>query len=75
MVLINDDEVPMTVFQPIRSTILNYSKFVKSLDLIAFQNNPGSIPCTCSSFDNKFCDPNHKHIITGDLYHSECKTS
>ena len=20
-----------------------------------------------SSFDNKFCDPNHKHIITGDL--------
>ena len=57
--LIDDDEVPMTVFQlsqPIRSTILNYSKFVKTLDLIAFQNNPGSIPCTCSSFDNKFTD-------------------
>ena len=68
--LINDDEVPMTVFQlsqPIRLTILNYSKFVSTLDLIAFQNNPGSIPCACSSFDNKFCDPNHKHIITGDL--------
>ena len=68
--LINDDEVPMTVFQlsqPIRSTILNYSKFVSTLDLTAFQNNPGSIPCACSSFDNKFCDPDHKHIITGDL--------
>ena len=46
---------------------MNYSKFVSTLDLIAFQNNPGSIPCACSSFDNKFCDPNHKHIITGDL--------
>jgi len=39
--LINDDEVPMTVFQlsqPIRSTILNYSKFVSTLDLTSKQS-------------------------------------
>ena len=68
--LIEEDDVPMVVFnlsQPIRSTILNYNKFVSNLDLVKFQNDPDCIPCRCSNFDKKFCDSNHNHIITGDL--------
>ena len=68
--LIEEDDIPMVVFnlsQPIRSTILNYNKFVSNLDLVKFQNDPDCIPCRCSNFDKKFCDPNHKHIVTGDL--------
>ena len=62
---IDKDDIPMVVFnlsQPIRSTILNYNKFVSNLDLVKFQNDPDSIPCRCSNFDKKFCDSNHNHI-------------
>ena len=40
---------------------------VSNLDLAKLQSNPKSIPCRCTNFDKKFCDPNHKHIVTGDL--------
>ena len=65
--LVSENDIPMVVYklsQPIRSTILNYNKFVSTLNLVDFQNNPGSIPCHCSEFDAKFCDTHHKHIIT-----------
>ena len=67
---IDEDDIPMVVFnlsQPIRSTILNYNKFVSNLDLVEFQNDPDSIQCCCSNFDKKFGDSSHNHIITGDL--------
>ena len=68
--IIEEDDIPMVVYnlsQPIRSTILNYNKFVSNLDLVKLQSDPESIPCRCANFDKKFCDPNHKHIVTGDL--------
>ena len=68
--IIEEEDIPMVVYnlsQPIRSTILNYNKFVSNLDLAKLQSNSESIPCRCTNFDKKFCDPNHKHIVTGDL--------
>ena len=68
--LISEEDIPMVVYklqQPIRSSILNYNKFVSTLNLDNFDRNPESIPCHCSDFDDKFCDPHHKHIVTGDL--------
>jgi len=68
--LVCEKDIPMVVYKlsrPIRSSILNYNKFVSTLNLVNFENNPECIPCHCSEFDAKFCDPHHKHIITGDL--------
>ena len=65
-----DEDVPMVVYclsQPIRSRILNYSKFVKSFDLKTFANDENSIPCYCHQFDPKYFDNHHQHILTGDL--------
>ena len=65
-----DDDIPMVVYrltQSIRSAILNYNKFVCSLDLNAFHLNNSIIPCHCHEFDNKYIDNHHKHILTGDL--------
>ena len=48
---------PMVVYnlsQPIRSTILNYNKFVSNLDLAKLQSDSGSIPCRCADFDKSF---------------------
>lgn len=69
-VQLDEDDIPMVVFSledPIRSTILNYTKFVSSLDLSAASANLNSIPCCCSQFDPKYTDNHHKHILTGDL--------
>ena len=65
-----NDEIPMVVFklvEPIRSTIMNYSKFVSSLDIDQAFNDIGSVPCSCHEFDNKFVDDPHQHILTGNL--------
>ena len=53
---------------PIRSKILNYKETVSSLNVfvdedVSFVENLSS--CDCSN--SEFCDPHHKHIITGDL--------
>ena len=40
---------------------------MSNLDLAKLQSDPESIPCRCANLDKKFCDPNHKHIVTGDL--------
>ena len=66
-----DDEKPMCTMKldaPIRSKILNYQDTVSSLKVavdedVSFVENLPS--CDCS--DSEFCDPHHKHVVTGDL--------
>ena len=70
-VLQNDEEIPtctMKLDPPIRSKILNYRETVSSLrivvdDKVSFVENLSS--CDCEN--SEFCDPHHKHIVTGDL--------
>ena len=66
-----DDDIPactMKLDPPIRSKILNYRETVSSLivhvdeDVSFVENLP---PCSC--VDSEFCDPHHKHIVSGDL--------
>ena len=59
---------PMVTYKlglPISCKIFNFNKFVNSLDLDDFINNPTSLPCDCHDFP--FADEHHKHIVTGDL--------
>ena len=66
-----EDDVPtctMKLDPPIRSKILNYQETISSLDIvvdddISFVRNLPS--CDCQN--SEFCDPHHKHIVTGDL--------
>ena len=67
-----EDELPNAAWKlrtPICNKILNYKHVVSSLyiddskDISSFFNNLP--PCDCHNSD--FCDPNHKHIVTGDL--------
>ena len=65
-----EDDIPMVVYSlqsPIRSSIFNYTKFVASLDLNSANHDINSIPCHCHSYDNKYIDNHHGHILTGDL--------
>jgi len=60
--------IPLVTYklQPsISSKIFNFNKFVSTLDLNAFINNPNILPCNCAN--SKFKDAYHQHIITGDL--------
>ena len=66
-----DDNVPvptMRLTNTIRSKILNYKETVKSLSIevdedVSFIRN--QYECSCEN--SEFCDPHHKHIVTGDL--------
>ena len=49
----------------IRSTIFNFNKFVRSLDIHAFIMDESSLPCNCPN--SPFKDPYHHHVVTGDL--------
>lgn len=64
-------EIPFPTYKldsPIRSKILNYKEAINSIhidideDVSVIHNLPS---CDCSS--SRFCDPHHKHIVTGDL--------
>ena len=63
------DDIPMVTFKlnnTIRNKILNYKETVNSITVdeeVSFTLN--SEPCDCEN--SSFCDPDHKHIITGDL--------
>ena len=66
-----EDDVPactMKLDPPIRSKILNYRDAVSSLkihvdeDVSFVENLPA---CDCAN--SEFCDPHHKHIVSGDL--------
>ena len=66
-----EDDIPsctMKLDPPIRSKILNYKETVSSLKIcvdedVSFVENLPT--CDCSS--SEFCDPHHKHIVSGDL--------
>ena len=63
----------MKLESPIRHKVMNYEDTVRSInvlkdeDVILVTNSyTGSLfPCSCS--ESSFCDPHHKHIVTGDL--------
>lgn len=63
------ESIPVVTYRlgpTIRNKILNYKDVVSSIyvdDEISFV--PNSSSCCCES--SSFCDPFHKHIITGDL--------
>ena len=67
--LLNDSPtVDYQLTDTIRSKLFNYKTFVPSLDVDTFpsDNSDNSIlPCDCSQ--SPFADPNHGHIISGDL--------
>ena len=66
-----EHEIPFPTYKldpPIRNHILNYKEAINSVrieideDVSVIHNLPS---CECSS--SPFCDPHHKHIVTGDL--------
>ena len=66
-----EKDIPFPTYKldaPIRSKILNYKDAINSIrvdideDISIVHNLPS---CHCSS--SSFCDPHHKHIVTGDL--------
>ena len=67
----DDKDIPVATMKlapPIRNKILNYKEVVSSLDIVvdddlSFVRNLPSCECEGS----EFCDPHHKHVITGDL--------
>ena len=67
----NGDEslIPSVIFKllpPIRSKILNYTETVNSIDVNDNDTyGTGIHSCTCT--DSPYCDPQHGHIITGNL--------
>ena len=66
-----EENIPSCTFKldvPIRNKILNYQETVASLNVsvdeeVSFVNNLPS--CECQN--SEFCDPHHKHIVSGDL--------
>ena len=64
-----DDDSPSVVYSlsnTIRNKILNYKDTVSSIDINDLETfGTGLHTCDCSSSD--FVDPNHGHVLTGDL--------
>ena len=50
---------------PISSKIFNFNKFVTSLDVKSYLEDPSFLPCHCAN--SPFRDKYHGHIISGDL--------
>ena len=66
-----EDDIPsctMKLDPPIRSKILNYKDTVSSLKIFVDEDVSfvESLP-TCDCSISEFCDPHHKHIVSGDL--------
>ena len=65
----SDDNIPMVTYKlrnTIRNKILNYKQTVNDIqvdDEVSFSLNTD----TCMCNESTFCDPHHKHIVTGDL--------
>ena len=66
-----EEEIPsctMKLDPPVRNKILNYRETVASLNIavdedVSFVHNLPSCECV----NSEFCDPHHKHIVSGDL--------
>ena len=53
---------------PIRSKVLNYSKFVSKLNIEqAAANVEEAVECNCGKYHPKFVNAHHHHILTGAL--------
>ena len=48
-----------------RSKIFNHKEFIKTLDTKDVLDNMNNLPCKCTT--PPFTDPNHGHIVTGDI--------
>ena len=62
------DDTPTIVYEltdTIRSKLLNYKKFVQSIDVDAFLSDNTILPCECDH--SPFINHDHGHIISGDL--------
>ena len=65
------ENIPVVTFKldpPIRNKIFNYKATVSSLDIHRHGSTyvVNNLPdCHCA--ESAFCDPHHKHIVTGDL--------
>ena len=49
----------------IRSKIFNHKEFIKTLDPKDTLDTINNLPCNCTT--SPFADPNHGHIVTGDM--------
>ena len=54
-----------TLSNTIHSTLFNFNKFVKDLNLEAFDDENSILPCECEG--SEFKDSHHKHIVSGDV--------
>lgn len=66
-----EENVPactMKLDTPIRNKILNYRETVSSLNIMVDEDTSfvHNLP-TCNCQNSEFCDPHHKHIVSGDL--------
>ena len=63
--LINDKNKKKNLNKTMRSKIFNLKEFIKTLDTKDILDNMNNLPCQCTK--SPFRDPNHGHIVTGDL--------
>ena len=67
--ILQDEDPPSVVYSlssTIRNKIFNYKETVDSIDTANFETFGTNLSaCTCS--DSPFVDPDHGHILTGDL--------
>ena len=54
-----------TLTDTIHSSLFNFNKFVKDINLDAFNINNSLLPCECNNSDHK--NPHHNHIVSGDV--------
>ena len=54
-----------TLTKTIRSKIYNHKEFIKTLDTKVILDNMNNLPCNYKT--SPFTDPNHGHIVTGDI--------
>ena len=66
-----EEDIPIATMKlspPIRSKILNYRETVSSLDVVVDDEVSFVRGLPSSEYEHsEFCDPHHKHVITGDL--------
>ena len=55
-----------TLTETVRSKISNLKEFTKTLYTKDILNNMNNLPCNCTT--SPFTDPNHRHIVTGDIH-------
>jgi hypothetical protein len=61
----SSNDNPTVIFKrspTIARTIFNYNKVINSINVNEWKNDES---CDCKL--SKFCDPHHKHVVTGDL--------